>query len=481
MRHGTRTRRAAAVSTPAGWLGRAPPRGARPAEPRRSGPPRAWIGALLCAGCTSFGSRSESLVPTSPAVDLAARCEQAARDRSPLVTEWAASKKAHLEGLAVGQALAVAYSGCELRILEGCRPPGHYSYRRTTLATDTFEIRDADDLYAKLPLGAFGLQGELARSGRLSVRTTVAGQYQLDEPVTELPKDPSCEGATHVVYAMSVGAFSLLGGGSLSAGAGASTSVAAGGAKTSREESVVRQAGEASACGDGNDRAPSPMCASPIQVFLSPVRSADDPSRAAPEDRPLDRAVSDRGVMVRVPAPADPNERWRLYDAAGRALCELPCTRFVPWRSGYYVEREATSDREGVRIDVPNDLPNAPGMTYDADYGPERGMPFLSKLTFYGLGIPSAGLGVGLGIAYFASSDSDLRGFYLGSSIMYTTVAAASLWWFLYSDEKHFRMRATPASSSHGSIGAAVNEKSTADAADRPSLRIGPGFLSGTF
>src|SRR5262249_39113661 len=153
----------------------------------------------------------------------------------------------------------VRYSGCELRILEGCRPTGHYTYRRTTLATDTFEIRDTDDLYARLPLGAFGLQGELARSGKLSVKTTVSGQYQLDGVTPELPKDAVCDGATHIVFAMSVGAFSLLGGGTLSAGASGTSSFASAGAKSTREESVLRKAGESASCGDGNDRMPSPM------------------------------------------------------------------------------------------------------------------------------------------------------------------------------------------------------------------------------
>src|SRR5262249_21695579 len=131
-------------------------------------------------------------------------------------------------------------------------------------------------------------------------------------------------------------------------------------------------------------------------------------------------------------------------------------------RSGYYVERQATSDREGVRIDVPNDLPFSPGKTLDVNFGPERGMPFLSKLTFYGAGIPSGALGLGLGIAYVAADDPTHRAFYMTGAIMYTSFAAATLWWFLYSDEKHFRFEVPPASRQAGA-------------------RLGPGFVFGTF
>jgi hypothetical protein len=89
-------------------------------------------------------------------------------------------------------------------------------------------------------------------------------------------------------------------------------------------------------------------------------------------------------------------------------------------------------------------------------------MPFLSKLTFYGVGIPSGALGLGLGIAYVAADDPTHRAFFMTGAIVYTSVAAATLWWFLYSDEKHFRFEVPAEARAVG-------------------VRIGPGFVSGTF
>jgi hypothetical protein len=97
------------------------------------------------------------------------------------------------------RAVVVSYSGCEMRILDGCRVDGSYKFKRTSLAKDVIEIASEDDLYAKVPLGAASLEGELAASGRLAIRTTIAGQMKLDGGIPELPEGGGCKGATHVI------------------------------------------------------------------------------------------------------------------------------------------------------------------------------------------------------------------------------------------------------------------------------------------
>ena len=160
--------------------------------------------------------------PTDTSSGLA-RCKVVASQDRPLVTEWPASEKANLEARLADGPIVVAYSGCSLRVLSECKAPkGSYTWQRTTLANDTVEIRSADDLYAKLPLGAASLEGELQSSGRLAVQTTVAGQLKLEGlPTAEVPTTGACEGATHVLSAVTLGAFKLKSGGSLSASGGA--------------------------------------------------------------------------------------------------------------------------------------------------------------------------------------------------------------------------------------------------------------------
>lgn len=160
-----------------------------------------------------------------------------------------------------------------------------------------------------------------------------------------------------------------------------------------------------------------------------------------------------------IPAPKDLSEKWTLHDASGRALCDAPCSRWVAPRSGYYLERAPSGEKDGVRIDLPNDIAAQPGSKVTAEYGPEKGAPSLSKLTFYGVGIPSGAVGLGLLIA--SPFVSDLRGFLIGAGIFYLAAAGASAWWFFYSDEKHFRVK----SASDGKV----------------HVGIGPGVVFGTF
>jgi hypothetical protein len=105
--------------------------------------------------------------------------------------------------------------------LPQCQLPGSYSWQRTTPSSDALEINDADELFAKLPLGAASLEGELRRSGKLTVKTTVAGQLRLTQGGGQVPNEGPCAQATHVVSALSLGAFSLASGGKSNLGGSA--------------------------------------------------------------------------------------------------------------------------------------------------------------------------------------------------------------------------------------------------------------------
>jgi hypothetical protein len=204
-----------------------------------------------------------------------AKCAVAASHEQPLVTEWPASYKARLEAMLREGAVAVEYSGCDLRIVDTCKIPGSYAWKKTTLSTDSTDIRDEDDLYAKLPLGAVTLSGQLKTSGSLHVQTTVSGQMQLVGTVGDATSGAECARATHLVTALSVGAFKLEAGGDVSAGGGAEVHGLNGlGVHGSGKESksVLRAAGDPSSCERSTRDEPSSECRSPIQIFLTPIR-----------------------------------------------------------------------------------------------------------------------------------------------------------------------------------------------------------------
>jgi hypothetical protein len=368
-----------------------------------------------------------------------ARCKVAASATSPLVTEWPASQKAHLEGLTSRQAVAVAYTGCELRIVDTCHLAGKYTWRRTTPATDTLEISNADDLWAKLPIGAAGLEGELARSGRLAVRTTVSGQLELDGLDPHALLDASCSGVTHVISAVSVGAFSLLSGASGSAKASASAYGVGAGGGTSRDEKVMREAGDPAACMAEGEGAPR-NCASPIQLFLQPVTPPGAPQETAQGTSPAQPPASTSALAVEVAFPSTDDRHWSLHDANGTILCDVPCTRSVPPGSGWYLE--STGSGGYSHLDLPARLPYAPGAHVVADYHGERGTPTLSTITFWGLGAPAGVAGaisIIMGVAGVGNdSTTNLTGFWVGSGVMFLAIGGAATWWYLWSRPASF-------------------------------------------
>ena len=266
------------------------------------------------------------------------RCRVAASQSSPLVTEWPASEKANLEVLSHDGAVAVAYSGCSLRVLPQCRVRGTYHWQRTTPSMDSLSINDADDLYAKLPLGAASLEGELKRTGKLLVKTVVTGQLRLEGTgVADVPADGPCAQATHLLTALSVGAFSLTAGGERHGSI--SASVQLGEAKVERDLSAeqLRSAGDFDACGQSTSDGPS---ASPIQVFLSPL-----PGRAADEGPP--------GTVKVDFLSANPASRWDVY-SDDEVICTTPCA-LRPARAPRDVRaRDEASARAPTKIKLPN-------------------------------------------------------------------------------------------------------------------------------
>jgi hypothetical protein len=126
----------------------------------------------------------------------------------------------------------------------------------------------------------------------------------------------ACQGATHVVSALTVGAFKLKSGGELSGGAGVDLS-ALGSARgsTSSSEVLVREAGNPQSCGQSSDMLPDPACNSPIQMFLQPL-----PDALRDQAPPGTLKVSFR--------TGNAETTWEVI-SDNRKLCETPCTRFV--------------------------------------------------------------------------------------------------------------------------------------------------------
>jgi hypothetical protein len=305
--------------------------------------------------------------------DAPSRCRAAAANESPLVTEWSSAEKANLQARLRSGGLAVEFSGCSMRPLTGCTLRGSYRWQRTTISSEAIQIRNQDELFAKLPLGALALEGELARSGRLEVRTMVSGQYVLEgSNAADVPDYGDCAQATHLLAAVSIGSFKLNSGGTLQMSGGAGMGIATTGASTSSSEMLLRESGDTESCKLSTDEVPNIGCSSPIQAFLVP----------------LPRFAKERGSgTLRVTFAAGSADRaWELRSQQ-QFVCRTPCTRWVNPSESYELRTESGPELETVRVPDLSPFVGSNGVEVRAHPS--------SKGAFIG-GIVTTGLGGGL-------------------------------------------------------------------------------------
>jgi hypothetical protein len=283
-----------------------------------------------------------------------------------------------------------------MRLLPQCRLKGGYLWQRTTPATDVIEIRSEDELYAKLPLGAVSLEGELRASGRLAMQTTVTGQMRLSGlSPAEVPNGGACAEATHVVGGLSVGAFSLRSGGALDARAGARVPLGEAGVGTSSREALVREAGRVDACHESTDAAPHQDCRSPIQVFLLPVPWAQ------PE-------VGPAGMIKVNLLSAAGGTTWEVL-ADGRVMCQTPCSRWLPPSTALLMrETDSPFYRRTDSVDVPNLQPFAGQGPLEVRADTTSLPLFTTGLVFTTLSGSSALVGIVLTAVGFGTGRNDL-------------------------------------------------------------------------
>ncbi len=416
---------------------------------------------LLGAACASESPRMRAagLLPRAPAEQ--SRCRVAASQSSPLVTEWPASEKANLEVLLRTGAVAVAYSGCSMRVLPECRVRGAYQWTRTTPATDSLEINDADELFAKLPLGAASLEGELKRSGKLAVQTMIAGQLRLEGGgVADVGKEGACAQATHLVSALSLGAFSLKSGGKRSAEAGAKLSVVEAGIKHEKSADLLRSAGDFDSCSTGTAEGPSANCASPIQAFLTAI-----PGRTEEEGPP--------GTLKVDFVSANPASRWDVY-ADDKVICTTPCEQWVSAERPLMLRaREEAFMASPDKVQVANLLDHAGEGRLQLQAHPTDRSELAAGIAFTSLSGMAVITGITLGSVGCLAGEGN--GFCTGGLITLGVglpLLAGSIWMITDSMPK---AEVVPTS------GAMMLVDARATRGARPTIHWGPGFVSGTF
>ena len=224
------------------------------------------------AGC----SAPAALIATAPeyAPKDQAKCGIVKSQAEPLIVEWPAAQRTKLEALSRRGAVAVKYLGCDLEVLAQCRVSKTYVYTSTTKQRERVTIRNEDELYARLPIGAARLEADLKKAGELNVSMTIVGTYETDRATVRRDElVGECDGATHVVTALTVGAFEFIAGANAEGGAGATIAGTGAGMRGSSRRETLNQAGDEAACerATAEDQTPPYGCGALLRLEVLPI------------------------------------------------------------------------------------------------------------------------------------------------------------------------------------------------------------------
>lgn len=235
-------------------------------------------GVIALTGCASTPAGDLATTPGMGDVPTA-KCLGTKNKNKPFLVDWHASDRGDLETAARNNLVVVKYDGCQLHVMSHCEAAGNYNYLPFQPKQDRIRITDANQLYTNVPMGAAKLEAKLAQSGELGVDTTLVGKYRADRVRFDL-KDltGSCDGATHVVAGMTIGAFEFFARAKARVAGGVSVSIAGAGGDSKAEREVISRDGDRKRCAEatGEDVAPPEGCSSLVRLEVLPITGVDE-------------------------------------------------------------------------------------------------------------------------------------------------------------------------------------------------------------
>lgn len=250
--------------------------------------------ALSLAACTP-GAPARAVTGGAPSLAGSELCRRGRMNPSPLVVQWSPTERAQFEGLAQRGLIVARYTGCELQVLTQCQGPGGYRYAPVTPKQEVEEIKGADELYAKMPIGAAHLEGTLRQSGELVIDSTIVGRLSAEKiDARERDLAGRCLGATHVVSGLTVGAFELSSGSRGSVGGSIDVMQFGSGRIDSKTtHNVLSHDGDAASCASATvDGPPPPGCRALLRIDLAPLPEAE--ARFMEEEKARDDDLVER-------------------------------------------------------------------------------------------------------------------------------------------------------------------------------------------
>jgi hypothetical protein len=325
--------------------------------------PCASLAATACGGAATPASRLAAPPAFKPSGQT--KCSSATSQSEPLVVEWPSAARAKLESMSKRGLVAVHYTGCEMEVLSACTVKGSYGYTPLTRKRDHVTVHDADELYAKIPLGAASLEGTLHRAGQLDVSMTIVGRYEADRAALGGELEGSdCDRATHVISALTIGAFDFVAGGSADVGARVNVAGAGAGGDSSASREVLDSDGDEQSCAaaTSSDHGPPDGCGAIVRLEVMPVGEAhanakvEHPAASDAEQTGITYAPAPGVAPTAVapePRPAPPEPSVAPPPAEWSPHVRAPAPQEPPARSGgRTVEVDGPADGESYKVAI---------------------------------------------------------------------------------------------------------------------------------
>lgn len=251
-------------------------------------PPRSLLALVLATSalgvaCAGQNAASRLAHPPDWKPEGQTKCSVESSQRRPLIVEWPSPDRGALEAQAKKGLVAVRYTGCEMEVLRQCKLPGTYGYTPVTRKADHIAIKNADELYASIPIHAAQFEAKLQQSGELDVNMTIVGSYEADRAAVRVDElSGNCKDATHFISAITAGAFEFSAGAAANVGGGASVGSLGAGADSTAEREVLNRDGYKAACdrATGSDKEPPDGCGALLRVEVVPLGEASGPPPA---------------------------------------------------------------------------------------------------------------------------------------------------------------------------------------------------------
>jgi len=233
--------------------------------------------AVLCAGCPDpTVTAHDPTLAEAQGKSPDALCQDASDRENPIIVEWPATQKVDLESVSNNGVVVVHYEGCKLTVLSRCKATGSYKFEPTSPQRESLDVKDEDDLFAKLPISSQALRGELASGKSLKLDYVLVGRRTTDASAPEMTGD--CGGATHFVRNIGLGAYDMKTAARASGGAAVDIGIFQGGGDSKSERNHARSSGNVEGCASKNDLDESNIrsagCSAPVQLGLEPLPGA---------------------------------------------------------------------------------------------------------------------------------------------------------------------------------------------------------------